>query len=231
MFIEETREKLLKEIVRREVRAEQGVELEDLLNPIKVHRAPTTEATSGRSRALRPQVVSLTRAAAAGGEPGAQDPQARGGADLRIGRGAAAAGGGAVVEAGGPRGGEARRDARLAKGPLPRTGPPPPHTHPAPPRSAVPPRGAGARPLPCADWRAAVAERLRRAARRASDSRHETAAGTRRLALGRCSADGAGGRGWGAGGGVACGGGRAGVGRGAPGGARAHRGTVRCSHT
>eukprot|EP00291_Cryptomonas_curvata_P017800 CAMPEP_0172155126 /NCGR_PEP_ID=MMETSP1050-20130122/2444_1 /TAXON_ID=233186 /ORGANISM="Cryptomonas curvata, Strain CCAP979/52" /LENGTH=94 /DNA_ID=CAMNT_0012823973 /DNA_START=250 /DNA_END=532 /DNA_ORIENTATION=+ len=33
MFIEETREKLLKEIVRREVRAEQGVDLEDLLNP------------------------------------------------------------------------------------------------------------------------------------------------------------------------------------------------------
>lgn len=36
MFTEETREKLLKEIVRREVRDQQGVELEDLLNPIKV---------------------------------------------------------------------------------------------------------------------------------------------------------------------------------------------------
>lgn len=36
MFTEETREKLLKEIVRQEVREQEGVELEDLLNPIKV---------------------------------------------------------------------------------------------------------------------------------------------------------------------------------------------------
>ena len=40
MFTDETREKLLKAIVRREVREEQGVELEDLLNPIKVRSIP-----------------------------------------------------------------------------------------------------------------------------------------------------------------------------------------------
>merc|ERR1711966_4199 len=36
MFEDDTRSKLLKELVRREVKADYGVELEDLLNPIKV---------------------------------------------------------------------------------------------------------------------------------------------------------------------------------------------------
>ena len=36
MFQEDTREKLVKELLRREIKAELGMELEDLLNPIKV---------------------------------------------------------------------------------------------------------------------------------------------------------------------------------------------------
>ncbi|EKX33707.1 hypothetical protein GUITHDRAFT_147725 [Guillardia theta CCMP2712] len=39
MFMEDTREKILKEVIRQELKAEYGVELEDLLNPIKSFKA------------------------------------------------------------------------------------------------------------------------------------------------------------------------------------------------
>ena len=135
MFTEDTREKLLKEIVRREVREQQGVDLEDLLNPIKAWKSakpfahifapPDPLAIFGfASKKFNLLVKFLSRLSKtreltgirlpwlAGHQSRVQDPQARShpGGGVKCG-GARSARGGAGAEARGACGGEAGRDA------------------------------------------------------------------------------------------------------------------------
>jgi hypothetical protein len=52
MFTADTREQLLKEVLRREVREEVGCDLEDLLNPIKVRKYIRNELHSKKDMAI-----------------------------------------------------------------------------------------------------------------------------------------------------------------------------------
>jgi hypothetical protein len=61
MFIADTQEQLLKEVVKREVREDLGCELEDLLNPIKVCLPPLGVASNFSSRYTRHTIITKTR--------------------------------------------------------------------------------------------------------------------------------------------------------------------------